>query len=77
MFSMVVGLILFIRDNIPTKELKQYKLPNDIEAIIIEIKFVEKEMAVMWELYPPPPSHEGRISYHLENISKLLDFLSL
>ena len=64
------GLILYIRDNIPAKELKQYKLPNVIEAIIIEINLWKRK----WMLCGNYNPHKGRISYHLENISKLLDF---
>ena len=65
------GLIFdIIRDNIPAKELKQYKLPNDIEAIIIEINLWKKKWLLCGNYNP----HEGRISYNLENISKLLNF---
>ena len=64
------GLILYIRDNISAKGLKQYKLPTDIEAIIIEINLWKRK----WLLCGNYNHHEGSISYHLENISKLLDF---
>ena len=64
------GIILYIRGNIPAKGLKQYKLPNDIKAIIIEINFWKSKWLLCGNYNP----HEGRISYHLENISKLLNF---
>ena len=64
------GIFLYIRDNIPAKGLKQYKLPTDIEAIIIEINLWKRKWLLCGNYNP----HEGRISYHLKNISKLLDF---
>ena len=63
-------LILYIRYNMPAKKLQQYKLPNDNEAIIIETNLWKRKWLLCGNYNP----HEGRISYHLENISKLLNF---
>ena len=64
------GIIFYIRDNIPAKQLNIYSLPNDIEAIIIEINLWKRK----WLLCGSYNPHEGMISYHLQHISKLIDF---
>ena len=42
------GLILYVRDNIPTKQLKQFCIHGDIEAIAIEINLWKRKWLIWW-----------------------------
>ena len=41
------GLLFYIRDDIPCKEIKTQKLPNDIEGIFIEINLRSNKLIIM------------------------------
>ena len=64
------GLIMYIRDTIPANQLTQHQIPKDFEAIIIEINLWK----VKWLLCGSYNPKENTISYHLDNISKVLDY---
>ena len=62
------GLIIYVRDDIPCKLLKNQKLPGNVEAIFIELNLKNK-----WLLmggYNPP---KDNISYFLSHIRKEID----
>ena len=61
---------MYIRDTIPAKQLTQHQIPKDFEAIIIEINLWK----VKWLLCGSYNPKENTISYHLDNISKVLDY---
>ena len=62
------GLLLYVRDDIPCK---QIKLPSDIETLFIEIKLRNKKY-ILVEGYNP---HSDSSSYFLSHIGKALDKL--
>ena len=64
------GLIMYIRDTIPAKQLTQHQIPKDFEAIIIDINLWK----VKWLLCGSYNPKENTISYHLDNIAKVLDY---
>ena len=67
------GILFFIRDDLPCKELKLHTLPNDIEAIFIEITIRKVKYLIMGAYNP----HKDKISYFLKHVSEELDkFLS-
>ena len=53
------GIIFYIRDNIPAKQLNNYILPNDIEAIIIEINLWKRKWLICGSYNP----HEGKTRF--------------
>ena len=63
------GILFFIRDDLPCKELKSHTLPSDIEGIFIEITIRKTKYLIMGAYSP----HKDKISYFLENVSKELD----
>ena len=67
-FSKGGGLIMYIRDSIPAKQLTQHQIPKDFEAIISEINLWK----VKWLLCGSYNPKENTIFYHLDNISKVL-----
>ena len=62
------GIMIYIRDDIPSKELKS-QLPADIEGIFIEIN-IRKIKCVLMGGYNP---QKDNISYFLSHVSKGLD----
>ena len=44
------GIILYLRDDIPSKELKALSLSNDKEYIFIEINLYKKKWLISWFL---------------------------
>ena len=65
------GLLLYIREDIPCKEIKTHKLPDNIEGIFIEINLRNKKWIIIGGYNP----EKETISYFLTNVSKELDKL--
>ena len=65
------GLMFFIRDDLPCKELKSHKLPKDVEGIFVEIRIRNNKWLIMGGYNP----HKEKISYFLNSVEKKLDKL--
>ena len=63
------GLLVYIRQSIPSRFLKQYEI-KDLQIIPIELN-LRKERWLVVSLYRPP---KQSLSYFLNSLSKLLDF---
>ena len=63
------GLIVYIREEIPCKELNRRNLPKDIEGIFIELNINRNKWFLMGGYNPSKDS----ISYFLSHISKIMD----
>ena len=68
-----VGLLLYIRDDIPCKQIKSYALPGDIECIFVEIKLRNKKYIIVGGGGYNP--HRDSTSYFLSHIGKALEEL--
>ncbi len=62
------GIICFLRDDLPCKELP-HTLPIDVEGIFIELTLRKTKWLLMGGYNP----HKGSISYYLSHVSKQLD----
>ena len=56
------GLLTYINENIPSRELKSYSTASDIQAIVIELN-IRKAKWLVISIYRPPRQN---ISYFLE-----------
>ena len=65
------GLLIYVRDDIPCKELKPENLPDDIECVFTEINLRNRKWLLMGTYNP----HQENISYFLTHVSKALDKL--
>ena len=65
------GLLLYLRDDIPCKEIKSYTFPNDVECILIEFRLRHKKYILVTGYNP----HKDTISYFLSHVGKALDKL--
>ena len=63
------GLIVYIREEIPCKELNRRNIPKDIEGIFIELNINRNKWFLMGGCNPSKDS----ISYFLSHISKVMD----
>ena len=65
------GLLLYVRDDIPCKEVKSHTLPSNVECMLIEIK-LRKRKYILVAGYNP---HKDMISYFLTHVGNTLDKL--
>ena len=63
------GLLVYVRERAPIKELRSYKPPNDIECSLIELT-VKKQKWILISIYRPPSQPE---QYFFCEIVKALD----
>ena len=47
------GILIYVREDIPSKELKRHTFPNDIEGIFIEINIRKQKWLVLGTYHPP------------------------
>ena len=64
------GLILYVRKDIPSKELRSISMPTDNECIFIEINIFKKKWFIC-SFYNP---HKTQILKHQSSRSKSLDY---
>ena len=63
------GIMLLIREDIPSKILIKHSLPVDIEAIMVEINLRKTKFLLLATYYPPSPSDQ----YYFDHINIALD----
>ena len=63
------GIIIYFREDIPTKILTKQNLPEDIEGIFLEINF-RKSKWLLCRIYHPPSQND---EYFFDNLDKALD----
>ena len=61
------GVIIYIREHIPSKILEKHKLHHDIEDIFIELNF-RKAKWLFFGAYHPPSQND---QYYFEALQKL------
>ena len=64
------GILVYIKESLPSKTLNEFSMDNDIQAIPLEINFKKCKWLIL-PIYRP-----GRTSgeHTIDNISRLLDF---
>ena len=65
-------VLIYIRDDIPCKELGKHKFPVDIEGIFIEINLRKTKWLILGTYRPPNQS----VDYFFEKVGKALDIYS-
>ena len=63
------GLLVYIRNGIISKQLKDLEIPNDIEVVPIEIN-IRKQKWLLLPLYRNPLQNQ---TYFVDNISRIID----
>ena len=67
-----VGIMIFIRDDIPSRVLTKHVFPDDIEGLFIELNFRKAKWLLFGTYHPPSQSD----SYYFNNLDKALDLYS-
>ena len=63
------GILIYVREDIPSKELKTNALPNDIEGIFIELNLRKIKWLIFGTYHPPNQTD----TYYFEQVGNLLD----
>ena len=63
------GLMIYIRDDIPSRPLWRHVLPSDIEGIFIELDIGKWKWLVLRTYHSPSHSHQ----HYFNNLDKSLD----
>ena len=63
------GILVYVRDNIPSKLLNISYVSSDIECLAIEMKLRKTKWLLICSYNP----HKNNISNHLKNLSKIID----
>ena len=66
------GIMIYIRDNVPSKLLTKHVFPDDIEGLFVELNFRKSKWLLMGAHHPPSQSD----SYCFEHLDKALDIYS-
>ena len=66
------GLLVYVKETIPSKSLHEFTITNDIQVIPIEINF-RKSKWLLLPIYRPPDTSENLF---VDKISSLIDFYS-
>ena len=66
------GIMIFIRDDIPSRMLTKHVFPDDIEGLFIELNFRKAKWLLFGTYHPPPQSD----SYYFNNLDKALNLYS-
>ena len=60
------GVLIYVREDIPSKPLTDHKLPNDIEGIFVELNLRQNKWLLFGPYHPPSQSDEYFFN-HLQN----------
>ena len=63
------GILIYVREDIPSKELKRHDFPSDIEGIFIELNLKKVKWLLLGTYHPPSLTD----SYYFEKLSNSLD----
>ena len=66
------GLLVYIKDHIPSKQLTKYILPKDLQIIAFEVN-LRKTKWLLISIYRP---HRTQDQYFLDKLSSLIDYYS-
>jgi len=63
------GILIYVRNDIPSKELGDHSLPIDIEGIFVELNFRKSKWLLFGTYHPPSQSDD----YYFSKVSNSLD----
>ena len=63
------GIIIYVREDIPSKQLKKHCFPGDIEGIFVELNLRKIKWLIFGSYHPPKQPD----SYYFNNVSNSLD----
>ena len=66
------GIMIYIRDDIPSKLLTKHVFPDNIKGLFVELNFRKSRWLIMGAYHPPSQSD----SYFFEHLDKALDVYS-
>ena len=67
----VGGVLLYVREDNPCKQLSQHTFPDDIEGVFVEINLRKTKWLLFGTYHPPSQSY----NYYFDSLSKLWIFI--
>lgn len=64
------GVMIYVRDDIPSKQLISHPFPDKIEGIFVELNFRKSKWLLLGTYHPPSQSD----SFYFDSIGKAIDF---
>ena len=69
------GLLIYINETIPNKELTEFAIPNDLQIIPIEINLRKSKWLII-PIYKPPCTSGISGTYFIEYMNRIIDYYS-
>ena len=66
------GVMIYVRQDIPSKRLSKHNLPSDIECLCVEINLRKSKWLLCGTYHPPSQADK----YYFEHLGRLLDIYS-
>ena len=63
------GILIYVREDIPSKKLSKHNFPDDIEGFFIEINLRKTKWLIFGSYHPPSQSDQ----YYFDNVGQALD----
>ena len=63
------GVMIYVREDIPSKKLKKHTFPDDIEGLFIEINLMKCKWLLLGSYHPPSQPDQ----YYFDNLGRALD----
>ena len=63
------GILIYVRDDIPCKQLNKHTFPGDIEGIFVEINLRKVKLLLLGTYHPPSQSDK----YYFNKLGNCLD----
>ena len=63
------GVMIYVRQDIPSKRLSKHNLPSDIECLCVEINLRKSKWLLCGTYHPPSQADK----YYFEHLGRLLD----
>ena len=64
------GILIYVREDIPSKELLNHNFPDDIEGIFVELNLRKSKWLIFGSYHPPSQSD----NYYFKHVGNALDF---
>ena len=64
------GVMIYVRQDIPSKRLSKHNLPSDIECLRVEINLRKSKWLLCGTYHPPSPADK----YYFEHLGRLLTY---
>ena len=70
------GIMIYVRDDIPSQEKDEYKLPSNVEGLVVEINLRKTKFLVIGTYHSTNENHGSKDDVFLHEIGSIIDYYS-